>query len=91
MISLNIQLKLIIFSFIFGFFFSVLIEWFNKKSKKYKTYLKVILSFLLIFIMSLLYFIGIQKISNSIFHIYNILCIVIGYILYDVIAKYNKK
>lgn len=91
MISLSIQLKLIIFSFIFGFFFSLLIEWFNKISKNYKNYLKIVLSFILIFIMSLIYFIGCQKISNAIFHIYNILCIVIGYITYDIIAKYNKK
>ena len=91
MISLSIQLKLIIFSFIFGFFFSLLIEWFNKISKNYKNYLKIVLSFILIFIMSLIYFIGCQKISNAIFHNYNILCIVIGYITYDIIAKYNKK
>ena len=91
MISLNIQLKLIIFSFMFGFFFSLLIEWFNNISKKYKNYLKIFLSFLLVFIMSIIYFIGSQKISNSIFHIYNILCIVIGYISYDIIAKYTKK
>ena len=91
MISLSIQLKLIIFSFIFGFFFSVLIEWFNNKVKKYKSLLKIFLSFIIIFLMAVIYFIGIQKISNSILHIYNILCIVLGYISYNLIAKYNKK
>lgn len=91
MISLSIQLKLIIFSFIFGFFFSVLIEWFNNKVKKYKSLLKIFLSFIIIFLMAAIYFIGIQKISNSILHIYNILCIVLGYISYNLIAKYNKK
>lgn len=91
MISLSIQLKLIIFSFIFGFFFSLLIEWFNNLSKKCKPYLKIVLSFIVVFIMSLIYFMGCQKISNSIFHIYNIICIVIGYIVYNLIAKYNKK
>lgn len=91
MISLSIQLKLIIFSFIFGFFFSVLIEWYNNKVKKYKSLLKIFLSFIIIFLMAAIYFIGIQKISNSILHIYNILCIVLGYISYNLIAKYNKK
>ena len=91
MISLSIQLKLIIFSFIFGFFFSILIEWFNSKTKKNSIYFTMFFSFFIVFFMALIYFIGIQKISNSIFHIYNLLCIVIGYILYDLIAKYNKK
>lgn len=91
MISLSIQLKLIVFSFIFGFFFSLLIEWFNNISKKYKNYLKIVLSFIIVLSMSIIYFIGSQKISNSIFHIYNILCIVVGYISYNIIAKYSKK
>jgi len=47
--------------------------------------------YIIYFIMSLIYFMGCQKISNSIFHIYNIICIVIGYIVYNLIAKYNKK
>ena len=91
MISLNIQLKLIIFSFIFGFFFSLLIEIFNKKTKKYKKVIQIILSFFLICIMSFIYFIGIQKIGNAILHFYSILCIIVGFIVYDRIAKYNKK
>ena len=91
MISLNIQLKLIIFSFIFGFFFSVLIDWFNYKIIVKKKILKLILSFFLVFFMSIIYFIGIQKIGNTILHFYSIFCIIIGFTLYDRIAKYNKK
>ena len=91
MISLSIQLKLIIFSFIFGFFFSILIEWFNNKIRKYKSLSKIIFSFIIVFLMATIYFIGIQEISNSILHIYNILCIVLGYTSYELIAKYNKK
>ena len=91
MISLNIQLELIVFSFIFGFFFSVLIEIFTIITKKYKKVLQIFLSFFLIFIMSIIYFIGIQKIGNAILHFYSILCIVVGFVVYDRIAKYNKK
>ena len=95
MIDLEIQIKLIIFSFIFGFLFSVLIEIFNKNINKCKKYVKLILSLLLVFISTLIYFEGINKIGNAIFHIYSIITIVIGFISYDLllrlIANSNKK
>ena len=91
MISLNIQLKLIIFSFIFGFFFSLLLEIFNIKTEKCKQVIKIFSSFVLVLMMSIIYFIGIQKIGNEILHLYSILCIVLGFIFYNIIAKYNKK
>lgn len=87
MISLNVQLKLIIFSFIFGFFFSAVLKFLNGKKSKYKN----IINFIFLFVMTIVYFIGIQKISNGILHIYSVLCIVVGYILYELIEKYNKK
>ena len=85
MMDLNIQFKLIIFSFIFGFSFSALLEGFNKKTQNHSTVLKILLSFILIAFMSLVYFIGIQKIGDAIFHIYSIICIIIGFVLYDII------
>ena len=85
MIDLEIQIKLIIFSFIFGFFFSCILEIFNKKTLNYKNYIKCILSFILISIFSYIYFEGIQKIGYGIFHIYSILSIIIGFIFYDLI------
>lgn len=95
MIDLNIQIKLIIFSFIFGFFFSFTMEAFNKKIKNYKNYIKLIISFLLILSFTYIYFIGIQNIGYGIFHIYSILSIVVGFLFYDLIivliAKKNKK
>ena len=95
MIDLNIQIKLIIFSFIFGFFFSILLEIFNKKIDKCKNYVKVILSFLVIIISSFIYFEGIKRIGNAIFHIYSILTIILGFCVYDLliglIANNNKK
>lgn len=87
MISLNIQLKLIIFSFIFGFMFSVVLENFNKKTYKYKSYIKFLLSIILIGFMTYIYFIGIQSIGNAVFHIYSIISIVFGFILYDILIK----
>ena len=95
MIDLNIQIKLLVFSFIFGFFFSLLIEIYNKKVEKCKKSVKAISSFLIVFLSTLVYFGGIKKIGNATFHIYSILTIIIGFISYDLlirlIANTNKK
>jgi hypothetical protein len=87
MIDLNIQIKLIIFSFIFGFFFSVIIEIFNNKTEKCKKSVKLILSFLLVFLSTIIYFEGINRIGNAIFHIYSIITIVIGFVSYDLLLR----
>lgn len=95
MIDLTLQFKLIIFSFIFGFMFSALLDKFNSHIKKFSKIVEIILSFLLIAFMTLIYFIGIQKIGNAIFHIYSIISIVVGFVVYDIlikiIANNNKK
>ena len=95
MIQLSIQFNLIFFSFLFGFFFSVFIEIFNKKTYKYKSYLKLILSFIFILLITLIYFFGIKLICNGILHIYSIISVIIGFITYDIIlffiANKNKK
>lgn len=90
MIDLNIQFKLIIFSFIFGFMFSASLEGFNKIIKKYSTTIEIILSFTFIMFMTFIYLIGIQKIGNAIFHIYSILSIVVGFVLYEIFIKLLK-
>jgi len=91
MIDLQIQFKLIIFSFIFGFLFSSFLEWFNKKTDNLKSYLKFITSLIVIIILTIVYFIGIQKIGYAIFHIYEILSIIVGFITYDMIIKLIAK
>lgn len=87
MIDLTIQFKLIIFSFIFGFLFSLLLESFNKLIKKQSIFVEILSSFIFVSFMTYIYFIGIQKIGNAIFHIYSIISIIIGFILYDILIK----
>ena len=95
MIDLVIQFKLIIFSFIFGFLFSALLEYFNKFINRFSSLIKFLSSVILVAFMTYVYFIGIQKIGNAIFHIYSIMSIVLGFITYDLIIKLiannNKK
>ncbi len=86
MIPLNIQVKLIIFSFIFGFIFSILIDLFKKILKNINNQIKNIIYLITIIILSIIYLIGIYKICNTIFHIYSIICTVIGFVLYDLIV-----
>ena len=91
MISLDIQFKLIIFSFIFGFLFSSFLDWFNKKTILLTKYLKFIIYLMVTILMTIIYFIGIQKIGYAVFHIYEILCIVLGFISYDITIKLIAK
>ena len=91
MISLSVQVKLIIFSFVFG----LLYKYFEIKLDKYihhsnKLY-AVINSFSLIMTFTLLYFYNIELIVNGIVHPYSLLLIILGYYLYKPIETFFKK
>lgn len=95
MIELNIQIKLIIFSLIYGFLFSIFLDVLYPIIKKQKRIIKIFLSFLLVMLMAVIYFIAIDKIGYVIFHIYSIFAIIVGFVAYDImiilIAKKYKK
>lgn len=95
MINLNVQIKLIIFSFIFGFLLSIIMDIFYLYIKNKNTISSILLSFILIIFMTIIYFIGIKQIGYIIFHFYSILIIIGGFITYEIIlkiiAKNNKK
>lgn len=87
MIDLSVQLKLIIFSFIFGFFLYILLEKYNKKMINKPFILRLLAGFILILILDIIYFIGIYDISDGIFHIYSVLNIVLGVFTCKAIIK----
>ena len=87
MIYLNIQLKLIVFSFIFGFFFAALLKKYNKYTSKIKTIYKVLVTIIMMLCLDSIYFFGIYIISNAIFHIYSLLSIILGIITYNIMKK----
>lgn len=91
MILLNIQLKLIIFSFIYGFYFAILVKKYNKYIQNKKILYKVFLTFIMMLILDILYFIGIYIISNAILHIYSLISVILGIIFYNLIVKVYKK
>ena len=87
MIQLSIQIKMIVFSFIFGFLFSIFLDLLYIIGCRLKKLYQILLNFIIIILSSLIYFIGITKISNGIFHVYSIICLIFGFITYDIIVK----
>ena len=86
--SLDIQIKTIIISILFGIFLNYFLL-INKKIIYNKNiYVKIIGTLSITFLLTLLYFLLIQNINNGVFHIYELICVLIGYI---VIALKNKK
>ena len=81
MIELNVQIKLIIFSLIYGFLFSIILDIIYPFIKKRKKVSRLGLSFLLVMLMAIVYFVAIDKIGYVIFHIYSIFAIVVGFVL----------
>ena len=94
---MNIKLQIItlLFSFLYGIFFSFFLSLNYKFIYSDKKIFKTIISFLVVIISVLIYFIILKKINNGIFHVYEILCIILGFIfdnwLIGVIAKVIKK
>ena len=87
MIDLSVQLKLIIFSFIFGFFLTMILEKYNKKTINKSFAYQFIIGSTIILILDAVYFIGIYTISNAIFHVYLIISVLLGMIIYKLIMK----
>ena len=79
--SLNIQVYLILYSFIYGFIFSILLD----INYKYLLNKYILTNFIISFMFSinsvLLYFILLKKINNGILHIYSFIMIVLGFLV----------
>ena len=86
--SLNVQIKTLLISIIFG----VVLYYYLKLNKKIiynnNKFLKIIGTPILIILITTIYFLVLYKINYGVFHIYEILCIILGYTL---IALKNKK
>ena len=93
--NLKTQVILIIFSFFYGFIFSIFLNLNYKFIYSYNKILRVLSSLFVVIIAVLVYFIGIKKINNAILHPYSILMIILGFFvdisLNRIIAKKLKK
>ncbi len=95
MMSLKTQIILIIFSFFYGFIFSIFLNINYKFIYSTNRLIKFLSSFLIIIIAILAYFISIKKINNAILHPYSIIMVIIGFFvdicINRIIAKKIKK
>ncbi len=85
--NLKIQIISLLFSFLFGIFFSLFLIINNKIIYNKFKIVRFFGSFLIVLVSVLLYFIFLQKINNSYFHPYLLLMIILGYFLEDLLHK----
>lgn len=85
--NLEIQLKLILFSFVFGAFLALMIDLNRKFLYSSQIIYKIIFTFFFVIVNAFLYFIILQKINNGIIHIYSIFCIIFGFFTEHIIRK----
>lgn len=80
--NLKLQIYSLLFSFFFGIFLAFLFIHLSKYFFKYNNLLSNFLVFLFSMSMSILYFLILLKLNNGILHIYFLILIILGFIIY---------
>ena len=88
--SIIVQIKTILFSIIYGVFFSFVVG-INYKYIIGKGIFSLIISFLLVLVLTLLYFIILRYINYGVFHYIEILSIIVGFIIENLIYRIVEK
>jgi len=87
MISLDIQLKSILFSFLYGCFFSILLNLNYKFIYYSKGIKKILINIFFVIDNVLLYFIILRYINCGIFHFYFLLSIILGFVIVNKVTS----
>jgi len=88
---LSIQIKTIVFSLVYGFFFSFFVG-LNYRYMISRKLFGFIFSFLFILVFVFLYFIFLKKVNYGVFHYFEILFIFLGYFIETLlVGKVEKK
>lgn len=97
MIDIDIQVKSFLFSLMFGFAFSFLLKVIFKFQDEKHPLVKTFMDFLFVIDNVLIYFVIMKKINNGIIHQYFVFCILLGFVVCEVILnkikftfKFNK-
>lgn len=85
--SLEIQLKLILFSFVFGAFLSLIIDVNHKYLYSKNLCFQIIFTLFFIIVNTFMYFICLKRINEGIIHIYSVFCIIFGFFIEHIIRK----
>lgn len=85
--NINIQIYSLLFSFLYGIIFYILLEINYNFLFEGKIIYRIIISFLFVIVLSLVYFLILLKINNGVLHLYFFLLMFTGYLLSFVIYK----
>lgn len=85
--TLKVQIISLIVSFLYGIFFSFLLNINYKIIYNNNKFVKIIGTLLFVLFNSLLYFLILLKINNGIVHIYCILALIVGFTFYNSILS----
>ena len=89
--NLKVQLYSFIASFIYGFFFFLMLEINSRFIYSSSKIVRIIASFLFVIVNVFLYFIILMRINNGYIHIYFFLCIILGYMMCKACYKFICK
>ena len=85
--SLKIQIYSVLYSFLFGIYFSYILKLFKKYIYNNNIIIKTVSNLVIVIINSFIYFIGINKINNGILHPYTSITLILGFYFIDIIYK----
>lgn len=93
--SLLVQIETINYSFLFGIYFSFILLLNYRLTKKLRRFYNILITFFVVFLNTILYFIILLKINNGIIHPYGIIAMLSGCLLEQyfehLIEKHYKK
>lgn len=79
--SLKIQIYSSFFSFLFGIFFSIMLNYCYKKIKIKNKYGNILFNFLFAIINTFIYYLLLEKINYGILHPYCVISVILGFIV----------
>lgn len=89
--NIIVQIKTILFSIVFGFLFSISLRFNYKYIIGSKKILSIILTLLFVIVFTLFYFILLEYINCGIFNYYEIISIVLGFVIENLVVMIVEK
>jgi len=89
--SLEVQIQSLIYSFVFGVFFSYTVNLNYRYLFSSKKVFKIIMNLLFVLVHVLLYFILLRKINSGVLHIYFLLMIIFGFLFGNYYSRKIRK
>ncbi|MDD4733456.1 MAG: hypothetical protein PHU05_01195 [Bacilli bacterium] len=85
--DLKTQIIVLIFSFVYGILFSILVNLSYKLICNFKKVFRILYTFVFVLINSLVYFFVLKLINDAILHYYSLIVIIFGFVIIDIVKK----